>query len=299
MKEKSISKIDFHHIKMMKDTTYNDGDIAFLSDIRKLPMADLPAALEMFVIIVCEHGKLQIEVNDTPYTITEKTMLTYKPQEVINNCMLSHDFKGKILCISHKVLMESFSASDFWDRGFNLMNRRIVPVKDGDIRMYNLYGELFQTKIEQANPVYMKEIIHSLVRAAIYELLSFYKEDTNEYGRGLVKQSEVLFQRFITLLSDLKVKPRNVAWYAEHLCITSKHLASICKQISGKTAFEWINEYVRMDIDNLLRNSNKSIKEIVDVLKFPTMSFFGKYVKAYSGLSPTEYRKKLRESKHL
>jgi AraC-like DNA-binding protein len=35
-----------------------------------------------------------------------------------------------------------------------------------------------------------------------------------------------------------------------------------------------------------------SIKEISNYLEFPNLSFFGKYVKAHLGCSPTEFRKK-------
>jgi AraC-like DNA-binding protein len=69
----------------------------------------------------------------------------------------------------------------------------------------------------------------------------------------------------------------------------------VSKQVSGKTAFEWINEYVQRDIRNWLRNSDKSIKEIYQLLNFPSISFFGKYCRTHLGASPTELRKQLRE----
>lgn len=293
-----ISKINFNYIDLVKEVEYYDGDIAFLSYIQDLPPLVLPISLEMFVVIICKRGKLQIEINNTQYTITEKMLLVYKPNELINNYMMSTDFSVKIICFSHRIILDSFSDSDFWDRGLAFTNNRTMKIRDEDIHLYNLYGELLQIKIEQQTPLFKKEIIHSLVKATIYDLLSYFKDDVTEYGKGLVKQREVLFQRFISLISGLHVKPRNVSWYARELHITPKYLAIVCKQISGKTAFEWINEYVQTDIRNLLRNSNKSIKEVANYLEFPTISFFGKYVKAHTGLSPTEYRKSLREHGH-
>ncbi len=294
MEKIDVPKVDFHQIRMMDEVQYNDGDIAFLSDIRDIPMKKLPVVIEMFMIVICECGKLHVEINDIPYTVTEKTLLLCKAHEKLDNCMISPDFSGKILCLSHRVLMDSFSESDFWDRSIGILEQRTISIDESDIHMCNLYGELLNLKMKQSKPLFMKEIIHSLVKAAIYELLTCFGEGSNEYGKGLVKQSEVLFQRFIYLLSGLRVKPRKVSRYSEQLCVSPKHLSTVCKQVSGKTAFEWINEYVQTDINNLLRNSNKSIKEIANCLEFSTMSFFGKYVKAYSGLSPTEYRKRLR-----
>lgn len=50
----------------------------------------------------------------------------------------------------------------------------------------------------------------------------------------------------------------------------------------------------REDIRYWLKNSNKTVKEIADMLEFPNLSFFGKYCRTRFGLSPTEYRRQLR-----
>jgi AraC-like DNA-binding protein len=68
----------------------------------------------------------------------------------------------------------------------------------------------------------------------------------------------------------------------------------VCKQVSGKTALEWINEYVLIDVRHWLKNSDKSVKEIADLLNFPNLSFFGKYCRAHLGMSPLKYRRELR-----
>lgn len=207
MKETSIPTIDFQQIKAINQVEYNDGDIALITDLRELPMNELPIALNMFLLLICEQGKFQVEINNTPYSVNRNTILFYKPQELLDNCMISPDFRGKILCLSHRVLMDSFSDSDFWDRGINLLTQRAVPVDEESIHLYNLFGELLQAKVKQPKPLFKKEIIHSLIRAAIYELLSSFKSSGRAYGKGLVKQSEVLFQRFLNLLSGLRVKP--------------------------------------------------------------------------------------------
>lgn len=57
-----------------------------------------------------------------------------------------------------------------------------------------------------------------------------------------------------------------------------------------------INEYVITDIQHLLKNTDKPIKEVVGLLNFPNISFFGTYCRKHFGMSPTEYRKYLRTS---
>ena len=91
---------------------------------------------------------------------------------------------------------------------------------------------------------------------------------------------------------DFWTKPRSVSFYAETLNVTSKYLSSVCKATCGETASMLIHKAVTKDIADLLSYSNKSIKEIMVELDFPSLSFFGKYVKKHFGVGPKEYRSK-------
>ena len=93
------------------------------------------------------------------------------------------------------------------------------------------------------------------------------------------------------MLSANNGRVRSVKKYAEALCITPKYLSFISKNVSGKTALEWIHQSTTETIVRYLRNSNMSIKEIADTLNFPNLSFFGKFTKSQLGMSPTEYRR--------
>jgi AraC-like DNA-binding protein len=86
-------------------------------------------------------------------------------------------------------------------------------------------------------------------------------------------------------------RERRVSWYAQQLSITPKYLSTAVKRISGRTAVEWIESYVTMELRVLLKNSTKSIKEITEELNFPNQSFLGKYFKEHVGMTPSAYRK--------
>ena len=84
---------------------------------------------------------------------------------------------------------------------------------------------------------------------------------------------------------------RSVKFYADQLCLTPKHLSGVVKEVSGKTVGEWIDELVILEAKALLNSSSMNIQEIADRLNFANQSFFGKYFKHYTGMSPKEYRK--------
>jgi len=83
---------------------------------------------------------------------------------------------------------------------------------------------------------------------------------------------------------------RNVAFYADHLFLTPKHVSKVILEVSGKTPTQWIDEYVVLEAKSLLKYSNLTIQEIADYLNFSTQSVFGKYFKHKTGLSPREYK---------
>jgi YesN/AraC family two-component response regulator len=85
---------------------------------------------------------------------------------------------------------------------------------------------------------------------------------------------------------------RGLDFYADKLCITPKHLSKVIKAISDKPANDWIDEHVVLEAKALLKSTNMTIEQISDELNFPSQSFFGKYFKRVTGMSPKEYKLK-------
>ncbi|MDR1683483.1 MAG: helix-turn-helix domain-containing protein, partial [Candidatus Symbiothrix sp.] len=85
---------------------------------------------------------------------------------------------------------------------------------------------------------------------------------------------------------------KQVGFYAEKLCLTPKYLSRIIKQNTGKSAHEWLDDYVMLEAKALLKSTNMTIQQISDELNFPSQSFFGKFFKREEGISPRAYKKK-------
>ncbi|MDD2960563.1 MAG: helix-turn-helix domain-containing protein [Muribaculaceae bacterium] len=280
-------------------TTYTDGDIAFLDSINDLPNEKGTIRVNIYLLVTCINGKLQLDIDSKKYTLHANEILLCKPNTMLNNYMISFDFKAKILCLSNRAIQEILYAdNDIWNKAFHISENPILHVKEESIKLLVLYNELVNFRLNLKDRAYRKEVISSFIHATIYEVLSELTEYVNAPGGGLIKQGDILFRKFIELLSSNAIKVRFVGWYGEQLCVTPKYLTTVCKQVSGKTANEWITEFILTDIRHCLKYSNKSIKEIADDLDFPNISFFGKYVKAHLGVSPKEYRKRLRDMEH-
>jgi AraC-like DNA-binding protein len=103
-------------------------------------------------------------------------------------------------------------------------------------------------------------------------------------------KKDKLFDSFYRLILQHYKDSREVGFYAGKLCLTPKYLSSVIKKTTGKSAFEWINDYVILEAKSLLRTTNMTVQQISEELNFPNQSFFGKYFKRIVGVSPKEYR---------
>ena len=88
-----------------------------------------------------------------------------------------------------------------------------------------------------------------------------------------------IMSRFIRMLeSGTYRKHRTVAYYAEELCVSPKHLHKISTQVSGRSPSYWIQQFTIMEIKHLLMHGKLTAKEVAAKLNFDTLSHFSRYL---------------------
>lgn len=273
---------------------YVDGDIMIVSNAASVSSSQ-PARGNMFTLMACAQGRLNISLNGESYVLKQGDLLFCLPNVIIGGVEVSDDFKGSVLCMTSRIVQGLLGTNvSTWNRALYVEHRIIFHLSDADVAVVVNYGDLLQQKMEEQNNPFKAEIIQSILRAILFELCSMMisnsEDDENDKSTNL-NQAEIIFNRFIDILSAEKQKKHPVYYYASQLCISPKYLSVVCKQMSDRTASSWIEEYLNEDIRFHLRNTTKPIKEICKILNFPNLSFFGKYVKGQFGCTPTEYRK--------
>lgn len=292
----TIRQVGFSQVAEYFDMDYIDNDIAVYEDFRSLPAREEGAVqMAMSTIVVCTQGRLQVTFNGMQQTLERNDLIVLRSNTLLENCMLSPDFKGSILCLSDRLIMDCLADDTMWTHAFQFLANPVIHLTDSDVHLFNTYKELYKLKRDAPTAKFRKEIILTLIHAILLELLASAGASPQLPQGATSRQRDVLFKRFMLLVSSNKVKPRNVAWYAGELCVSPKHLSSVCKQVSGRTALDIITEYVEIDVRRMLKSSDMSVKEIAATLQFPNISFFGKYCRAHFGLSPTRLRQQMRE----
>lgn len=59
---------------------------------------------------------------------------------------------------------------------------------------------------------------------------------------------------------------RDVTFYANKLCISTKYLTGICRNVTGNSAKKIIDDFAILEIKVLLQSSKLNIQEIADKL---------------------------------
>ena len=101
------------------------------------------------------------------------------------------------------------------------------------------------------------------------------------------QRAAAIMSRFIQMLESGSYRQhRTVAYYAQELCVTPKHLHKISTQVSGRTPSYWIQQFTVMEIRHLLMHGKLTAKEIVDKMNFDNVSHFSRYVSEHLGVVP-------------
>lgn len=124
------------------------------------------------------------------------------------------------------------------------------------------------------------EIVRHLTIAFFYGLGYYFHKQTDDSRET---RNEILMRNFLKQLQTHHKQERKLEFYADKLCLSAKYLSQTIKNSSGKTAGEWIDEYVMLEAKALLKSTNMTIQQISDELNFPSQSFFGKFLKDLQG----------------
>lgn len=238
-------KIDMGLIANYGNADYIDGDVVVLDGIDKVLQTDGTYRFEMIMMAYCTKGRMQYESNGETYTSKAGDVVICLPSTTWENVLVSPDYESKIVGISYKTAQTSVQMnSDFLALMGYISKNPVVHLNEEQQDIFMKYYAIIAHKIKNPNGFYHREIMHCLLQSTIYELFAIitpYVEYT--FNGGNLKQANLLFQRFIELLAANNGKMQPVKRYAQELCITPKYLSSITKQVTGRTALEWIHSY--------------------------------------------------------
>lgn len=124
---------------------------------------------------------------------------------------------------------------------------------------------------------YRKEAVLQGMRALYLDVMSAHAA-LFEREEATLRSADIM-SRFIRMLeSGTYRKHRTVAYYAQELCVTPKHLHKVSTQVSGRAPSYWIQQFTIMEIRHLMMHGKLTAKEVASKLNFDNASHFSRYL---------------------
>lgn len=102
-----------------------------------------------------------------------------------------------------------------------------------------------------------------------------------------------LINRFLLLLEKYYTHDHEVNYYATQLHVTASYLNQVCKKETGKTAGAYIRERLLLESKRMLTLTDVDVKEIAFTLGFNDTSYFSRFFRKYTSLTPMDFRRQL------
>lgn len=276
---------------------YYDGDLIVIKTVKDTESYTDVLRLDMILMMFCVEGRMEGTVNGKSYCVEKGDILVCLPNTYLTGKERSDDFDAKMLGLSYSgIKFQMHERKEIWDILAYIRHNPVLHLDESQRQLFLQYSRILELKMASTTGKFRNELVQSLFKTLLWELASLIEPLVDKSHDGSSRQGNILFKRFLSMVSENGGRERSVRYYAEKMCITPKYLSSVSKRVSGKTALEWIHRCTADAIALQLRYSERSIKEIANDFNFPNLSFFGKFIKANLGVSPKEYRRRLVET---
>ena len=277
----------------MKESITNSIMLYNTTESHKLPSDFLG---RYHIHILCHAGKAQFSFMGNTYTMEAGDWVIWQMSSQISDALYSSDFNADFLLVDKDLLLE-YNPEKVWaSKAFVFIKKN--PVFHIDERGKAMIEHNFiQIKRRIAEPhLFQKEILGRQLQIFLLDLWEIYK-NAMENIQQTDNSSALLFTRFMNLLPEYSKTEREVAFYADKLCVSAKYLSEVVKKSSGHPASYWINGYAMQEILAYLKRSDLTLAEISNKMNFYNPAHFTRFVKKQTGDSPSELKIKINMEK--
>lgn len=254
--------------------------------IHFIPMEGQPYRLTEGRVVYFRAGVLRLRVNLREMEFKTGDLLIVSPGTVFEFLYVSPDWDLSMLAFSNS-LMENWQKEELLQTYLQGRLCLHLSLTAQEVqRMEQLFALLWEVVHDQPFP---KASVQSLISLFFHQVDFVRKSGQLAEKQKRTRQEEV-FNRFLELVNKYAVRERSIAFYADRLYLTPRYLSTLVRQASGRTVMDWVNEAVVQEAKLRLCHTDKLVYQIADELNFPNASFFCKYFRRMTGMTPNDYR---------
>jgi AraC family transcriptional regulator, transcriptional activator of pobA len=164
------------------------------------------------------------------------------------------------------------------------MQTKSIKLND---KVFDSVKTIFERIYDEYRTTNEPKIIDAYLVTLFYEIKNSIETDSVKSKQS---KSFDLTEQFKNLIQQHINQHQSIGFYADLLKVSPNHLNKIVKQATGKQASALIAEMLILEAKVLLKHTDLSMADIAFKLGFNDQSYFSRFFKKHSGISPKEYK---------
>jgi len=263
----------------------SEGEIPYEADVL------LPHRKAYYMLVFTKHTRGRHWVDAVPYVRQDHALYFSSPSQLLVKEEPTPfwgtrlEFTEEFLALQHNAALRQLPLIQNPQNGHELT----LPPAD-EALADDLLAKL---EAEYRRP---GEWQHQLLSAYLTVLLTHLSRlYTEQYPGGEPSADQRLLRTYRARIEEHFRERHEVGAYAELLHISAGHLSEVVKAQSGKSAIKHLHERLVLEAKRLLCYTPQSLKEMAFDLGFSDASYFNRFFKRETGLTPAEYRASIRK----
>lgn len=272
-----------------------DGNFHIYTDLSALPADEHEAYLTEGFSGICTRGTAVIKVFSLSYQISKNDLVTILPTQLVSICEISPDFCMTFFKVNKTMFLDIMSSlgkitPDFF---FYMRKNFLFHLNRNEITRFLGFCRVIDFRNNCSDSLFQRETILHLLRIYYWDIYVHFQKtaDRKVDSIPLNSNKENIALRFAMLVHEHFKKHKEIAFYAEKLCISPQYLTRTIQDVNGQSARGLLADYVTLEIKTLLRDANLEIKDIVCQTGFSNQSSLSRFFRRQTNMSPTEYRR--------
>lgn len=254
----------------------------------------VPHRKDYYLIAFVRRGGNRQWIDFTPYPLKENTIYFTGPGQIIVKEGFEQLWSTGIAFTTEFLLLQENASLRHLPLISNPRNGHELLLSEADI----LFVEDLLAKLNaeyQSPSEWQSAMLSAYLTVLLTYLSRLYTDqfpaDTINTDKGLVKAFQEKIEECFRELYE-------VGDYAGILHISAGHLSEVIKMQSGRPAIKHIHERRILEAKRMLFHTSMSLKEIAFDLGFAEHSYFNRFFKRETGITPSQYRSGIRKMYH-
>ena len=272
-----------HPITLYHERIKEEGIIVF-DDARGLPTTDRPFVSPDYVICICHKGHMDLLYDNYPDYTEQHSVGVIFPNHALVSVRETDDYISTLIVAD-----------------VSMMNDPMLQIINQLRYRYEQHPCVKLNKHEYKIIMNVVELMRETSRIDIPDRrmlmarqLEFFLRLLSHYRISKLHETDVdkrVSTQFHNDLAHHFREHRDVGFYAEKACLSSKHFSAVIKQETGHTAAHWIHTHIVAEAKMLLHiRRDLPVQAVADMLGFDEQATFSRYFRREAGISPTEFR---------